>query len=1350
MNQKNFINLKSNTLSWGVLLLLFFWNLQTLYSQKEMHFHPGQTTMCPKGKGGEVAHGKYTESKSAKSTVASPAKEKTAIFEITFGPGAIENPEVMAAYQFAVDIWATEIVSEVPIRIFAEYSPLGDNFLGGARSEYFVSNFPNSPVADRRYPAALANALAGSILNPDELFEMRINLSSRADFYLGTDGNTPSSQSDFVTTALHEIGHGLGFFFGNAFSSSTGEGRFLGDLPGVTDDFLYSNGTKLLDVASPSTILGEFFTSDDLFFNGKYAKAALGNRLPKLYAPEEYLRGSSIGHWDSDVFPGGSPNSLLNHGSVPGESIFDIGDITRGFLKDIGWELNNSSVFPIMVKDGVFEKGIENGSVVETAITVSNVSGEELTFNTTLDNTINGALVLDTVEPVKLAVGETKIIPLRLNAVDFDKGDYESEVIFDTTISGAVFVSPIRFTIIDGTEVAVMETVDSITQEIDKDTTEKTASFEVTNSGDQALEYTIEVENSDVPFISIESTTGVIEKNTTGAINYTINTPGETGVYTATIKIRSNASNVDEVSIPVTLTVINEIAPNIFSDTVIPEVFFDASEVLTRNPRALVEVELSNSGELPLEYELVFRFDGSRTSHPVAIWPYELGEESGVLQAGESRTVNVRVGLRGIALNDLYNIVIEFKTNDPDTPVFEIPVTVNVSNKRGRFALPEDATFGNVDLVDTRIETFEFTNKGLAPIRVEEVLSNFTSVEVVEWNTTSGDNMVAVGEALSVTLSFQPDRLGVFRNMIRILSTAASPNHNLDYRITGTGVNQISFEEDEFEVITNPFVTNNPISTIVRNLKNSGETVIDYEIVLPSTDTIVTVDTVKGTLQPGESIPVTIAFDATSITEVGRYITPLTVNYSSPSFSNTFDVDLILEITNERSSLTEFFEFFELFNNFAEGGLELVNDGVIPITIYSFTTDIEEKTEFYEVSGFAGGNRIALGSNQKIVLQPGEALSISFNLIVQKSGLLEVNFFVESDAVNNLLTIPFSIDVTPRDPEVVVFQLIDTVTGEVVETFFRDATIDLADYDSVAITALRGIGEPGSVVFGYDDNPTFRTENVAPYALAGDFNGKLIPFDLTLGKHTITATPYEASNGKGTEFTGKTIELEVLNSELPAITDFVLINAENNEQLTRIKEGDSIDLNDYNSNEFNIAAITDDKDIRHVVFGYNGTKHFRLERAAPYSLGGDVSGDYLPLALTNGTNVVTATPYTPNIGVNGLLEQGNPRTISFEVVGGAAAKNSSRIDGKSAAEFVVSPNPVSDITRFSLPVVKSNQISSRLVNLLGQELDITQRISFDSDSHGSLNMSDLSQGNYFLFITDLESGVVYTAKLFKK
>ncbi len=1341
MSQRHFTNRISNTLSWGVLLLFSFLNLQTLYSQKEMQIHPGQTTMCPKGE--EVTHGKHTGSKSAKSAVVSRSKEKTAIFEITFGPGAIENPEVMAAYQFAVDIWATEIVSEVPIRIFADYTPIGAGFIGGARSAYFVSNFPNSPVADRRYPAALANALSGSILNPDERFEILINLSSTAGFYLGTDGNTPSPQFDFVTTALHEIGHGLGFDFGNAFSGSNGEGRFIGDLPRVTDDFLYSNGTKLSDVASPSIMLGEFFTSNDLFFNGKYAKAALGNTLPKLYAPAEYVRGSSVGHWDSDTFPFGNPNSLMNHSGNPGESIFDIGDITRGFLKDIGWELNDSSVFPIMVKDGDFGKEIDKGSVLETAITVSNVSGEEFILNTTFNNAINGALVLDTVEPVKLAVGETKIIPLRLNTEDLDKGDYESEVIFDTTISGAVFVSPIRFTVIDGTEVAVMETVDSITQEIDKDTTEKTASFEVTNSGDQALEYTIEVENSDVPFISIESTTGVIEKNTTGAIDYTINTPSEIGVYTATIKIRSNASNVDEVSIPVTLTVINEIAPNIFSDTVIPEVFFDVDNTSGRIRKVFVEVELSNIGELPLEYEIIQKFNGNG-DHPVLIEPSANADRSGVLQSGESAFVNVELGLRRISLDDAYNIVIEFTSNDPDTPILEIPVTVTVSNKRGQFSLPEDATFGNVDLEDRMTKTFDFVNRGLASARVDNVLPNYTSVEVVEWNTTSGDNMVAVGETLSVTLSFQPNRLDVFRNMIRIISTAASPNNNSDYDIIGVGMNQLSFDGDEFKVLTNPFVTSRPIPTIVRNLKNNGESVVDYEMVLPSTNTTVTVDTVKGTLQPGESIPVTITFDVTNITEAGTYITPLTVNYSNASFSNAFDVDVVLEITDEKGKFLEISKEFDGFENEIFGLVELINEGIVPIEIYGFTTDVE--TEFYDISARTNDQDF-LG--QTIVLQPNESLFIDFFMIVQSPGLVTGNVFVESNAVNNLFTIPFSVDMAPVDPEVIAFQLIDTATNEVIEIFFRDDTIDLADYDSVAITALRGVGEPGSVVFGYDDNPTFRTENIAPYALAGDFNGKLIPFDLTLGKHTITATPYEAGNGKGTEFIGKTIELEVINSELPAITDFVLINAETNEELRSIKEGDSIDLNDYNSNEFNIVAITDDKAIRHVVFGYNDTKYFRLERAEPYSLGGDVSGDYLPLALTNGTNVVTATPYTSNIGVNGLLEQGNPRTISFEVVGGAAAKNS-RIDGKSAAEFVVSPNPVSDLARFSLPVVKSNQISSRLVNLLGQELDITQRISFDSGSHGSLDMSDLQQGNYFLFITDLESGVVYTAKLFKK
>ena len=70
----------------------------------------------------------------------------------------------------------------------------------------------------------------------------------------------------------------------------------------------------------------------------------------------------------------------------------------------------------------------------------------------------------------------------------------------------------------------------------------------------------------------------------------------------------------------------------------------------------------------------------------------------------------------------------------------------------------------------------------------------------------------------------------------------------------------------------------------------------------------------------------------------------------------------------------------------------------------------------------------------------------------------------------------------------------------------------------------------GSVRFGYDSNPNYRTESVAPYALEGDSGGNYNPWTPTVGSHTITATPFTQSGGGGTAGTALTVNFSVINS----------------------------------------------------------------------------------------------------------------------------------------------------------------------------------------------------------------------------
>jgi len=67
------------------------------------------------------------------------------------------------------------------------------------------------------------------------------------------------------------------------------------------------------------------------------------------------------------------------------------------------------------------------------------------------------------------------------------------------------------------------------------------------------------------------------------------------------------------------------------------------------------------------------------------------------------------------------------------------------------------------------------------------------------------------------------------------------------------------------------------------------------------------------------------------------------------------------------------------------------------------------------------------------------------------------------------------------------------------------------------------------VVIGYDDVQALQTENVAPYAIAGDASGDYAPFDFGAdGDHTISATPYGGADGNGSGGGGMSIQVTVI------------------------------------------------------------------------------------------------------------------------------------------------------------------------------------------------------------------------------
>jgi hypothetical protein len=157
--------------------------------------------------------------------------------------GTTLGEQRLIAFAHAAHLWSAQLDSTVPIRIRAQFTPLGAGILGSAGPVQVISDFPNAPVPGTWYAIALANKLAGFDLIPDgpSSDDINANFSSTFDFYLGLDGNH-GARNDLVVVLLHELAHGLGF---GQFASLT-TGALLGGLPDAYNSQLFDTAEQLL------------------------------------------------------------------------------------------------------------------------------------------------------------------------------------------------------------------------------------------------------------------------------------------------------------------------------------------------------------------------------------------------------------------------------------------------------------------------------------------------------------------------------------------------------------------------------------------------------------------------------------------------------------------------------------------------------------------------------------------------------------------------------------------------------------------------------------------------------------------------------------------------------------------------------------------------------------------------------------------------------------------------------------------------------------------------------------------------------------------------------------------------
>ena len=251
--------------------------------------------------------------------------------------------EVRAATQYAFSLWSNKLAGKVPIDIKVDSKPMDPGVLGGS---YITSSFLQTST-NTFFISSLWNQIVGYDATP--MLDIRIEMNSNFTWYYGTDGNTPYSKYDYVTTMLHELNHGLGFsdnidgedepgcFW---YYNQNGEG-FYTEYPNIFMRQLFQGASGPCITELNQSQRAALIVSGNLYSGrpGSKLLAANGGSRVKMYAPYPYNSGSSVCHWDTYV----SFETFMLYSGGPGESYHIIGTREMGMLLDMGWTENGAT-----------------------------------------------------------------------------------------------------------------------------------------------------------------------------------------------------------------------------------------------------------------------------------------------------------------------------------------------------------------------------------------------------------------------------------------------------------------------------------------------------------------------------------------------------------------------------------------------------------------------------------------------------------------------------------------------------------------------------------------------------------------------------------------------------------------------------------------------------------------------------------------------------------------------------------------------------------------------------------------------------------------------------------------------
>ncbi len=242
------------------------------------------------------------------------------------------NATQRKATEYALGLWSSQLVGTIPVDINVAFVYINDpNVIGRS---YTQPNFFDNGTYFPQYPNTwYSSAQWNQIVDYDATNQrdIRLEMNTQFSFYFGLDANT--TRTDYVTIALHEVTHGLGFV-----SLCRSNGAYLyGSYPGIFDRQLYQGATGntcITDLTQSQR--AALFVSGNLYAGrpGSRLLAANGGNRVKMFAPNPWKEGSSVSHWNNNP---GFTNFMQYAYQYP-LHVFNSRKIA--IMRDMGWQID--------------------------------------------------------------------------------------------------------------------------------------------------------------------------------------------------------------------------------------------------------------------------------------------------------------------------------------------------------------------------------------------------------------------------------------------------------------------------------------------------------------------------------------------------------------------------------------------------------------------------------------------------------------------------------------------------------------------------------------------------------------------------------------------------------------------------------------------------------------------------------------------------------------------------------------------------------------------------------------------------------------------------------------------------